>query len=80
MTGVCKRRSGCMARMGEMNNAYGVLVGNPEGNRPLARPMHRLENGINMDREGRGLEGEDWFYLAQSEERCAHNSHTSGVF
>jgi hypothetical protein len=34
-------------------NAYSVLVGNPEGKRPLARPMRRLENDINKDREGR---------------------------
>jgi hypothetical protein len=38
------------------NNTYGVLVGNPEGKRPLTRPMYRLENDINMDwRVGTGF-------------------------
>jgi len=40
--------------------------------------MQRLENDINMDREGIGLESGDWFYLAQSEEKCAHSNDTSG--
>jgi hypothetical protein len=56
------------------------LAENPDRKRPLARPMHRLENYINMDREGKGLEGGDWFYLAQREEICAHNDDTSGFF
>jgi hypothetical protein len=35
--------------MGEGRNVYRVLVGKPEGNRPLGRPRHRWENGIRKD-------------------------------
>jgi hypothetical protein len=35
--------------MGEGRNVYRVLVGNPEGKRPLERPSRRWENGIKMD-------------------------------
>jgi hypothetical protein len=35
--------------MGERRNLYRVLVGKPEGKRPLVRPRHRRENGIKMD-------------------------------
>ena len=37
-----------VARMGERRGACGVLVGNPEGNRPLARPRRKWED-IKMD-------------------------------
>jgi hypothetical protein len=39
-----------MVRMGEEREVYKVLVGKPEGKRPLGRPRHRWENGIRMDR------------------------------
>jgi hypothetical protein len=35
--------------MGEWRNVYRVLVGKPEGNRPLERPRRRWEDGIKMD-------------------------------
>jgi hypothetical protein len=35
--------------MGEGRNVYRVLVGNPEGKRPLERPRRRREDGIRMD-------------------------------
>jgi hypothetical protein len=35
--------------MGEMRNAYSILVGKPEGKRPLRRPRHRWEDNIRMD-------------------------------
>jgi hypothetical protein len=35
--------------MGEERKVYKVLVGNPEGKRPLGRPMRRWEDGIRMD-------------------------------
>jgi hypothetical protein len=41
--------------MGEGRNVYRVLVGNPEGNRPLERPRHRWEEGITMDLRKIGL-------------------------
>jgi hypothetical protein len=35
--------------MGEKRNAYRILVGNPEGKRPLGRPRRRWVNNIKMD-------------------------------
>jgi hypothetical protein len=35
----------------ERSNAYKVLVGKPEGNRPLGRPRHRWEENIKLDLE-----------------------------
>jgi hypothetical protein len=40
---------GLVARMGEERKVYKVLVGKPEGKRPLGRPRHRWEDGIGMD-------------------------------
>jgi hypothetical protein len=41
--------AGHVARMGEGRNVYRVLVGKPEGKRPLVRPRHRWQDGIKMD-------------------------------
>jgi hypothetical protein len=46
--------------MGEERNLYKVLVGKPEGKRPLRRPRHRWEYGIRMDLGEIGLRGVDW--------------------
>jgi hypothetical protein len=43
------RWAGHVARMGEGRNVYRVLVGKPEGKRPLGRPRRRWEDGIKMD-------------------------------
>jgi hypothetical protein len=43
------RWAGHVARMGEERKVYRVLVGKPEGKRPLASPRRRWENGIRMD-------------------------------
>jgi hypothetical protein len=40
--------------MGEMRNVYKMLVGKPEGKRPLGRPRHRWEDNIRMDVMGIG--------------------------
>jgi hypothetical protein len=42
------RWAGHVARMGEGRNVYRVLVGKPEGKRPLGRPWRRWEDGIKM--------------------------------
>jgi hypothetical protein len=55
--------------MGEERTVYKVLVGNPEGKRPLGRPRHRWENGIRMDLREIGLWGVDWIRLAQDRDR-----------
>jgi hypothetical protein len=43
------RRAGHIARMEEKRNAYRILVGNPEGKRPLGRPRRRWVDHIKMD-------------------------------
>jgi hypothetical protein len=43
------RRAGHVGRKGEGRNVYRVLVGKPEGKRPLERPRRRREDGIKMD-------------------------------
>jgi hypothetical protein len=54
--------------MGERRCAYRVLVGKPEGKRPLGRPGHRWEYNIKIDLQegGRGM---DWIFLPQDTER-----------
>jgi hypothetical protein len=52
--------------MGEMRNAYKILVGKPEGKRPLGRSRHRWEGNIRMDLREVMWEGVDWMYLAQN--------------
>jgi hypothetical protein len=59
------RWAGHLARMGEDRKMYKVLVGKPEGRRPLERPRHRWEDGVRMDLREIGLEGVDWIRLAQ---------------
>jgi hypothetical protein len=43
------RWAGHVARMGEKRNAYRILVGKPEGRRPLGRPRRRWVDNIKMD-------------------------------
>jgi hypothetical protein len=53
--------------MGEKRNAYRLLVGNPEGKRPLGRPRRRRTDNIRMDQMGWG--DVDWIGLAQDRNR-----------
>jgi hypothetical protein len=46
-------------------NAYRILVGKPEGKRPLGRPRHRWVDNIKMDLRETGWDGVDWIDLAQ---------------
>jgi hypothetical protein len=55
--------------MGEGRNVYRVLVGKPEGKRPLGRPRRRWENGIKMDLGKIGWGGVEWIHLAQDRDR-----------
>jgi hypothetical protein len=50
--------------MGEKRVAYRILVGTPEGRRPLGRPRRRWEDNIKMDLEEVGW-GMDWIEVAQ---------------
>jgi hypothetical protein len=52
-----------------MRNANKILVGKPEGKRPLRRPRSRQEDNIKMDVRKVGLEGVDWIHLAQDRDR-----------
>jgi hypothetical protein len=54
-----------VARMGEERKVYKVLVGKPEGKRPLGRPRRRWEDGIRMDLRETSLGGVDWIRLSQ---------------
>jgi len=51
--------------MGEMGNAYQILVREPEGKRPFRRPRHGWEYDIRMDLREIRLETVDWMHLAQ---------------
>jgi hypothetical protein len=59
------RWAGHVARMGEGRGAYRVLVGRPEGKRPLGRPRRRWEDNIKMDLRYTGIDGANWTQLAQ---------------
>jgi hypothetical protein len=54
-----------MARMREGRDVYRVLVGRPEGKRPLERPRRRWEDNIKMDLREIGIDGTNWILLAQ---------------
>ncbi|KAJ4439148.1 hypothetical protein ANN_15105 [Periplaneta americana] len=58
-----------VARMGESRNAYRVLVGRPEGKRPLGKPRRRWEHNIKMDLKEVGYDGRDWINLAQDRDQ-----------
>jgi hypothetical protein len=51
--------------MGEKRNAYRILVGNPEGKRPLGRPRCRWVGNIKIDFREIGWDGMDWLDLSQ---------------
>jgi hypothetical protein len=55
--------------MGEERKVYKVLVGKPEGKRPLGRPRRRWEDRIRMDVMEIGLGDVDWIRLAQDRDR-----------
>jgi len=58
-----------VARMGERRGVYRVLVGKPEGKRPLGRHRRRWEDNIKTDLQEVGCGGMDWIELAQDRDR-----------
>jgi hypothetical protein len=62
------RWAGHVARMGEARCAYRILVGRPEGRRPLGRPRRRWEDNIKIDLQEVGW-GMDWIELAKNMDR-----------
>ena len=59
-----------MAGMEEGRGLHKVLVGKPEGKRPLGRPRRRYEDNIKMDLEEVGSCCGDWMELAHDRDRC----------
>jgi hypothetical protein len=58
-----------VARMGEERNAYRILVGTPEGKRPLERPRRCWEDNIRMYLREIEWDCMDWIYLAQDRDK-----------
>jgi hypothetical protein len=56
--------AGHVARMGEGRGVYRVLVGRPEGKRPLGRPRRTWEDNTKMDLREIGIDGANWIQLA----------------
>jgi hypothetical protein len=74
--------AGYVARMTEDRGVHRVLVGKPEGKRPLGRPRHRCEYNIKMDLqevEG-GIVGTGWSWLriGQVAGTCRYGEKVSG--
>jgi hypothetical protein len=59
------RWAGHVVCMGEGRGVYRVLVGRPEGKRPLGKPRRRWEDNIKMDLRKTGIDGSNWIQLAQ---------------
>jgi len=55
--------------MGQRRGVYRVLVGKPEGKRPLGRPRNRWVDNIKMDLQKVGYGGMDWMELARDRDR-----------
>jgi hypothetical protein len=58
-----KRWARHVARMGEGRGVYSILVGRPEGKRPLGRPRHRWEDNIKLDLRETGSDVANWIRL-----------------
>ena len=58
-----------MARMGKGRGMYSVMVGKPEGRRPLGRSRRRWEDDIKMDLQEVGGDCGDWMELDQDRDR-----------
>jgi hypothetical protein len=63
------RWAGHVARMREKRNVYRLLIGKPEGKRPLGRPRRRWIDNIKMDLLEKGVSVVDWIGLAQDRYR-----------
>jgi hypothetical protein len=58
-----------VALMGEVRDAYKILVGRPEGRRPLGRPSRRWEDNIEIVLREIGFGDVDWIHCAQDRNR-----------
>jgi hypothetical protein len=57
--------AGHVARMGEGRSVYKVLVGRPDGKRPLGRPRRRWEDNIKIECREEEIDAANWIRLAQ---------------
>ena len=55
--------------MEQSRNAYGVLVGKPEGKKPLGRPRRRWEDNIKTDLREVGCDPGEWIDLAEDRDQ-----------
>jgi hypothetical protein len=55
--------------MGEGRNVYRILLGKPEGKRPVERPRQRWEDRIKVDLREIGCGGVEWIHPAQDRDR-----------
>jgi hypothetical protein len=67
-----------VASMGVTMILYRILVGKPEGKRPLRRPRRKQEGNIKMDLRETGWGDLHWIHLAQDRDRCDHGNEISG--
>ena len=72
------RWAGHVARMGEERGAYRVLMGKPEGKRPLGRPRRRWVDNIRTDLQEVGCGYGNWIGLAQVADACECGDEPSG--
>jgi hypothetical protein len=63
------RWAGHIERMVEKRNLYRIVVGKPQGKRPLGRPRRRLVDNMEMDLTETGWDGMDWIHLAQDRDQ-----------
>ena len=61
--------AGQIARMEDGRGLYRILIGKPEGRRPLERPRRRWKDNIKMDLQEVGCGYMDWIGLAQDRDR-----------
>jgi hypothetical protein len=71
--------AGHVARMGEKRNAYRILVGKPEGKRPLGRPRCRWVDNIKMDLTEIGWEGRYWIDVTQDRDQYSCNEPSGSI-
>jgi hypothetical protein len=70
------RWAGHVARMGKGRGVCRILVGRPEGKRPLGRPKRRWEDNIKLDLMDIGIDGANWIRLAQDRARWRASVNT----
>ena len=63
------RWAGHVERVWEKKSAHRVLVGKPEGKRPLEGPKHRRKDNVTMGLQKVEWKGMEWLYLAQDRNR-----------